>query len=135
MRIKIHVIYAILYIILHINPLIAQSDSCKAEIGLDFLIGRIVGGIGTGIHYDQSRRSPGTIYEGYRPEILLAKANLLCLSLSDYSSRATSTSNKNWSHLPEIRITYRSEKSLQFYFENTYLLNRNDDYKQKTINN
>jgi len=114
----------VVFLAIYNTTSVAQVDSNKAELNLDFLIRRIVGGYGFGIDYFNLQENyipTYNNYESYSPMIMLAKNNFLMVNLNNYSYHPTSGSYQNkWTHSPEINVLYRPQKSVQFYFSNQY---------------
>lgn len=137
MRYRIGLALIILFRFSQIAPAQATPDSTATGIGLDFLVGRIGNGLALS-NFHSARNSKSTYYiggeyetestnryEDYRPHVGWAKDNFFSVALHSYSNRNIAPAeDQTWRHQATLKIIYRPLNSIQFYFDNTYWLDK-----------
>ncbi len=146
--------YIAVFFIVQTSLLFAQSDSSNVELGLDFLIGRIIQGYGWEIPTQYSKekvdvkggfdRNPfeikGTMF-CTPPGLLYSKSDLFSIHVTDeiYSLSRTYGSvdpYKSKRNAPQLTAVFRPGNSLQLFLSNEYqFTDLTTSFKGKVKNN
>ncbi|MBN2092818.1 hypothetical protein JW964_24570, partial [candidate division KSB1 bacterium] len=91
------------------NYLFSQNDSSQVEFGLDYLSGKIIGGVDGEIAYNNYRATDKT-YHNFGSSLLYGSKNLFSIEYgADYSNKW------GWIFNRPIQINFRPQNSIQFY--------------------